>query len=277
MEIPPEVRRLIRQALAEDIGAGDATTAAIIPPDEKSEAALIAKAAFVVAGLPFAAEVFRALDKNVAFEPLVEDGARVSKSAVIARLAGRTASLLQGERVALNILQRLSGIATLTAKYVEKVEGLPVKVLDTRKTTPGMRFMEKYAVRMGGGTNHRMGLYDGILIKDNHIRAAGGISRAVKLARRAAKRGMEVEVEAGTLDEVREALEAGADIIMLDNMPVEEMRRAVRLVKRRAKLEASGNVSLKNIREIAETGVDYISVGALTHSAPASDISMRFK
>jgi nicotinate-nucleotide pyrophosphorylase (carboxylating) len=276
MEIPLQTRRLIRQALAEDIGEGDVTTSATIPPDSESRAELVAKASFVVAGLPFAAEVFRALDKGVRFEPLVEEGRKVSRSTVLARLSGRTASLLKGERVALNILQRLSGIATLSAKFAARVEGLRCRVLDTRKTTPGMRFMEKYAVRAGGCSNHRMGLYDGILIKDNHIRAAGGIKRAVGLARKAARRGMEVEVEAATLAEVGEALEAGADIIMLDNMTLEEMRRAVRVVKGRARLEASGNVTLRSVREIAETGVDYVSVGALTHSAPAADISMKF-
>jgi nicotinate-nucleotide pyrophosphorylase (carboxylating) len=276
MEIPLQTRRLIRQALAEDIGEGDVTTSATIPPDSESRAELVAKASFVVAGLPFAAEVFRALDRGVSFEPLVEEGRKVSRSTVLARLSGRTASLLKGERVALNILQRLSGIATLSAKFAARVEGLRCRVLDTRKTTPGMRFMEKYAVRAGGCSNHRMGLYDGILIKDNHIRAAGGIKRAVGLARKAARRGMEVEVEAATLAEVGEALEAGADIIMLDNMTLEEMRRAVRVVKGRARLEASGNVTLRSVREIAETGVDYVSVGALTHSAPAADISMKF-
>lgn len=277
MEIPLQVKRLIRQALSEDIGDGDITTRATIPQDHESEAELVAKGSFVVAGLPFVAEVFRAVDRTARFEPLVEEGSKVAKSSSIARLSGKTASLLQGERVALNILQRLSGIATLTGKFVEKTEGLACEVLDTRKTTPGMRFMEKYAVRMGGGTNHRMGLYDGMLVKDNHIRAAGGIRKAVKLAKKAARRGMKVEVEAETLEQVKEALEAGADIIMLDNMSPADMKRAVKLAKGKAKLEASGNVTLKNVREIAETGVDYISVGALTHSAPAADISMRFK
>jgi nicotinate-nucleotide pyrophosphorylase (carboxylating) len=276
MEMPLQTRRLIRQALTEDIGDGDVTTGATIPPDSESRAELVAKASFVVAGLPFAAEVFRALDRGVSFEPLVEEGRKVSKSAVLARLSGKTASLLRGERVALNILQRLSGIATLSAKFASRVEGLRCQVLDTRKTTPGMRFMEKYAVRAGGCSNHRMGLYDGILIKDNHIRAAGGIKKAVRLARRAARRGMKVEVEAAALDDVREALEAGADVIMLDNMTLEEMKRAVRMARGKAALEASGNVTLRNVRQIAETGVDYVSVGALTHSAPAADISMRF-
>lgn len=277
MEIPLQVRRLIRQALAEDIGDGDITTSAIIPPEHESEAEIIAKGAFVVAGLPFVAEVFRAVGKAVKFEPLVDDGAKVGKSTVIAQLSGKTTSMLQGERLALNILQRLSGIATLTGKYMEKTEGLACKVLDTRKTSPGMRFMEKYAVRMGGGANHRMGLYDGILIKDNHIRAAGDIKKAVKLAKKAARRGMKVEVEAGTLEDVKDALEAGADIIMLDNMSVAEMKKAVKAARGKALLEASGNVTLRNIRRIAGTGVDFVSVGALTHSAPAADISMKFK
>jgi nicotinate-nucleotide pyrophosphorylase (carboxylating) len=277
MEIPLEAKRLIRQALSEDTEGEDITTKAIIPADHTSEAELIAKASFVVAGLPFVAEVFRACSRLLKLEPLVEEGARVRKSDVIARVSGKTSSLLEGERVALNIFQRLCGIATLTSKFVEKVEGLPCKVMDTRKTSPGMRFMDKYAVKVGGGTNHRMGLYDGILVKDNHIRAAGGIAPAVKLAKKVKKRGRPVEVETTTLDEVREALEAGADIIMLDNMTVDEMKKAVKLAKGKAQLEASGNVTLKNIREIAETGVDFISVGALTHSAPAADISMKFR
>jgi nicotinate-nucleotide pyrophosphorylase (carboxylating) len=277
MEIPLEAKRLIRQALSEDTEGEDITTKAIIPADHTSEAELIAKGSFVVAGLPFVAEVFRACSRLLKLEPLVEEGARVRKSDVIARVSGKTSSLLEGERVALNIFQRLCGIATLTSKFVEKVEGLPCKVMDTRKTSPGMRFMDKYAVKVGGGTNHRMGLYDGILVKDNHIRAAGGIAPAVKLAKKVKKRGRPVEVETTTLDEVREALEAGADIIMLDNMTVDEMKKAVKLAKGKAQLEASGNVTLKNIREIAETGVDFISVGALTHSAPAADISMKFR
>jgi nicotinate-nucleotide pyrophosphorylase (carboxylating) len=277
MEIPLQAKRLIRQALAEDTGGGDITTKAIIPSDHMSEAEFVAKGSFVVAGLPFVAEVFSAVDGTVKFEPLVEEGAKVRKSDVIARLRGNTASLLEGERVALNIFQRLCGIATLTSRFVRKVEDIDCTILDTRKTSPGMRFMEKYAVRVGGGTNHRLGLYDGILVKDNHVRAAGGIGKAVKLAKKIKKRGRPVEVEATTIAEVKEALEAGADIIMLDNMPIKEMKKAVRFAKGKAKLEASGNVTLKNVREIAETGVDFISVGALTHSAPAADISLRFK
>ncbi len=276
MEMPLQTKRLIRQALAEDIGDLDITTAATISPESESRAELVAKGPFVVAGLPFAAEVFRAVDRSVKFEPLVEEGRKVARSTVLARVSGKTASLLQGERVALNILQRLCGIATLSAKFASKVRGLRCVVLDTRKTTPGMRFMEKYAVRAGGCLNHRMGLYDGILIKDNHIRAAGSIRKAVGLARKAAKRDMKVEVEAAALDQVREALEAGADVIMLDNMSVEEMKKAVRMARGKARLEASGNVTLRNVRQIAETGVDYVSVGALTHSAPAADISMKF-
>jgi len=277
MEIPLEAKRLIRQALSEDTGGEDITTKAVIPTDHMSEAELVAKGTFIVAGLPFVEEVFRACGRSLKFEPIVEDGAKVKRSDVLARVSGRTASLLEGERVALNIFQRLCGIATLTSKFVEKVEGLSCKVLDTRKTSPGMRFMDKYAVKVGGGTNHRMGLYDGILVKDNHIRAAGGIGPAVKLAKKVKKRGRPVEVETTTLDEVREAVEAGADIIMLDNMSVDEMKKAVKLAKGKAQIEASGNVTLKNIREIAETGVDFVSVGALTHSAPAADISMKFK
>ncbi len=276
MRIPADVRRFIVRALQEDLGAGDLTTDAIIPADEKCTAMLIAGGPFVVAGLPFAREVFRAHDRTVRFEPLVAEGTHVRKDALLARISGSTASLLKCERVALNILQRLSGVATMTARFVRKVEGTGARVLDTRKTTPCMRFMEKYAVRMGGGANHRMGLYDGILIKDNHLRAAGGVRRAVRLARKAGGE-LEVEVECESLGQVKEALSAGADIIMLDNMAAEDVRRAVRLARGRARLEASGGVTLSNIAELARTGVDYISVGALTHSAPAADISMEFE
>ncbi len=276
MGIPEEFKDFIRKAIEEDLGSGDLTTGVLVPREHTSEADLVAKGAFVVSGLPFAEEVFKIIDRGVKFTAFVEDGFTVRKSDVIARVSGKTASLLEGERVALNILQRLSGIATLTNKFVMKTKGLDCKVLDTRKTTPGMRKMEKYAVRTGGGDNHRMGLYDGMLIKDNHIRAVGGIKKAVRLAKRA-RTGLKIEIEAETLAEVKEALSAGVDIIMLDNMPLKAIKSAVRLVKGQARIEVSGNVTLRSIREIAETGVDYISVGALTHSAPAVDISMRFK
>jgi nicotinate-nucleotide pyrophosphorylase (carboxylating) len=274
MHIPPQVVDFIKQALAEDIGTGDITTRMLVPPGHTTAARFVAKGGFVVAGLPVAREVFRCVDATLEFTALAEEGDWVKKGAALAEVKGETRSILAGERVALNFLQRLSGIATLTSAFVAKIEGYGAKILDTRKTTPGMRFLEKYAVQAGGGQSHRMGLYDGILIKDNHIKAAGGIKRAVKLARRGSHL-MKIEVEAGSLDEVKEALQAGVDVVMLDNMKVEDMRRAVRLAKGKAILEASGNVTLRNVRDVAATGVDLISIGTLTHSAPAVDISMK--
>ncbi len=226
-----------------------------------------------VAGLHFAFEAFRLLEEDVTCEALVEEGQRVRKDTVLALIKGHTRTVLTAERTALNILQRTTGIATLTRKFVDEVEGLSVRVLDTRKTTPMLRAIEKYAVRKGGGRNHRFGLYDGILIKDNHILAAGGITNAVKRAR-GAHPFMKIEVETGNVDEVLEAIAAGASIVMLDNMSLEEMREAVKKVDRRAEMEASGGVNLDTARAIAKTGVHYISVGALTHSAPATDISL---
>jgi nicotinate-nucleotide pyrophosphorylase (carboxylating) len=272
-DIPHAVRKFIREALKEDIGKGDITTELVVPKKNRSTAVLTAKSGFVLAGLPFAEEVFRSVEKSIAFEPFSEEGGRVRKSTVLARITGRTRTLLSCERVALNILQRLSGIATGTSMVVRKVQGTGVTILDTRKTTPGMRWLEKYAVRTGGGANHRFGLYDAVLIKDNHIEAAGGIREAVALSKKG--RQMKVEVEAENLKDVRDALEAGADTIMLDNMPLESIREAVKITDRKAALEVSGNVSLDNVRELAETGVDFISVGALTHSAAAADISMK--
>ena len=270
------ISTLIYEALKEDVGTGDITSVATIPPDSTSEAALIAKAPLVVAGLPFVEETFKQVDPSIEFSAVACDGELVLSRGIIARVSGLTRGLLMGERVALNILQHLSGIATLTSMFVGEVAGTDARILDTRKTTPQMREMEKYAVRMGGGVNHRMGLYDGILIKDNHIVGAGGITRAVRKAQAMRPEGMMIEVECETLDQVAEALEAGADIIMLDNMTIDMMREAVGVIGQRAKTEASGNVSLDNVREIALTGVDFISVGSLTHSAPAADISMRF-
>lgn len=274
MSIPESVTHFIRSALDEDIGKGDVTTKLLIPRTMQSTGVLIAKEGFVIAGLTFAKKVFHAVDASIAFNAFVEEGEKVRKSSVIAELRGMTRSLLVAERTALNILQRLSGIATQTSRFVSKLRGLDVKVLDTRKTMPGMRYMEKHAVLMGGGQNHRMGLYDGILIKDNHIQAAGSIAAAVAMAK-GKQHLLKIEVEAENLNDVKEALKAGADIIMLDNMPVDEMKKAVKAVRGRALLEASGNITLQNIREVAETGVDFISVGALTHSAPSADISMK--
>ncbi len=274
MEIPPSVINIIYNALEEDIGQGDVTTNLLIPEDRKSKAYCIAKENFVLAGLPFVREVFRILDPSILFKTLYNDGSKVKKGNIIAEISGKTCVILKGERVSLNIVQRLSGIATLTNRYVEKTKGLKAKIVDTRKTTPCHRFMEKYAVKVGGGYNHRFGLFDGILIKDNHIKTLGSIKKAV----REAKKGhhlFKIEVEVKNLKELKEAIESGADIIMLDNMSVRDMKEAVKIAKGRVMLEASGNISLENVREVAETGVDLISVGALTHSAPAVDISLK--
>ena len=271
------MQKLIERALAEDIGPGDVTSNAVVPADAEADAAMLAKQDLVVAGLETAFAVFRHIDPSVRFMSLSKDGDRLTAGTVLARITGKTRTLLAGERVALNLLQHLSGIATLTARYIDKVTGLKTAILDTRKTIPGLRGLEKYAVRVGGGRNHRFGLYDGVLIKDNHIKAGGGILRTVENARKGAHHLLNVEVETKTLDEVREALAAGADVIMLDNMTVDMMRDAVKLIAGRALTEASGNVTLDTVRLIAETGVDFISAGSLTHSAPAADISMKIK
>lgn len=266
----------IKAALSEDLGHGDITSSLIIGV-EKASANIIAKEAFILAGMPYVRDVFDAIGGDTRIDIFFADGAHVRKGDIIARLSGSAKSLLAGERVALNILQRLSGIATATGAFVEKVKGLPVKIVDTRKTTPGMRLLEKYAVTVGGGANHRFGLYDGILIKDNHIKIAGGVKRAVDLVKRA-HHLLKIEVEVKDIIELKEALDAGADVIMLDNMSVEDMQRAVKIARslnNKVLLEASGNVNIRNVRGIAETGVDIISVGALTHSARAVDISMK--
>ena len=266
------------KALSEDIGHCDVTTSAVIPLGHKSKAVLIAKEDFILAGISFAGRVFSLADAGIKFKADKKDGSRVKKGTVIARVSGSTPGLLKAERTALNLLQRLSGIATLTHKFVECVKGLRVKITDTRKTAPNLRFFEKHAVRAGGGHNHRFGLFDGVLIKDNHIAAAGGIAKAVRLARSNTHHIMKIEVEAKNIKEVKQALSAGADIIMLDNMPVKEMKNAVKVIRLqnpRILIEASGSVTLQNVRPIAETGVDMISAGAITHSAPAVDISMK--
>jgi len=277
MPVDGRVREFIRLALEEDIGRGDVTTALTVDSSRVAVAELVAKQAFVLAGLPVAREVFHAVDSLLDFDASFPEGASVRKGQTVATITGRAASILTAERVALNILQRLSGVATLTSRYVGVLKGKKAKVLDTRKTTPCMRQLEKYAVMVGGGHNHRSGLDDGILIKDNHMEAAGGIARAVELARRGGQPFLKIEVECATEDHVREALDAGAHIIMLDNMAPELMKKCVRLINGRAVAEASGNVTLKNIKQVADTGVDFISVGALTHSAPAVDISLRLK
>lgn len=269
-----ELGRKIEEWLHEDIGFGDVTTMSTIPENEQGIGILYAKEEGVVAGLPIAQQVFETVDPELSFQAKVEEGARVEIGDQIAEVSGSVRSILSGERLALNLLQRLSGIATKTSEYAEAVAGTKARVVDTRKTTPGMRFLEKYAVRVGGGYNHRFALYDAVMIKDNHIKGAGGIAQAVAAARASIPHTMTVEVEAESLDQVREALEAGADIIMLDNMSNEQMTEAVQLIDGRAVVEASGGVNLETIGAIAKTGVDVISVGALTHSVKAFDISL---
>jgi nicotinate-nucleotide pyrophosphorylase (carboxylating) len=266
--------RIIELALAEDIHTGDITTESVVTSSCKGRARIIAKEPMVVAGLHVARQVFLTVDPSLKFTPLAQEGEQVAVGALMAELEGAAASLLTGERVALNFLQRLCGIATVTSHYVEAVKGTGARIVDTRKTTPGLRMLEKYAVRVGGGTNHRTGLYDGVLIKENHIAAAGGITEAVRRARQRIPHTIKVEVETETLDEVREAVSVGADIIMLDNMGISAMAEAVALIGGRALVEASGGMRLEQVRSVAETGVDIISVGALTHSARAMDISL---
>ncbi|ALC17151.1 nicotinate-nucleotide pyrophosphorylase [carboxylating] [Desulfuromonas soudanensis] len=272
-----EIDRIISNALHEDIGLGDITTLATVEPGTSARAELVAKEDFVLSGLDVARRVFFTLDAAVAFEKLTEDARPVRRGEVLAWLKGDAAKLLQGERVALNLLQRMSGIATLTSRFVEAVAGTGAIVVDTRKTTPGLRVLEKYSVRMGGGRNHRTSLYDGVLIKENHIAAAGGIATAVDRARRRAPHTLKIEIETENLQQVEEALTAGADIILLDNMNLDTLREAVLFIDGRALTEASGGVNLETVRPIAETGVNFISVGALTHSFRAVDISMLFQ
>jgi nicotinate-nucleotide pyrophosphorylase (carboxylating) len=268
------VDRIIEYALREDLGDGDITTNSLATEKEDSRAVIRAKAKGVIAGLPIAKRVFQKLDPTVVCVDNISDGEDIKPGDVLSEINGGTRALLSGERLALNILQRLSGIATLTSKYVKAIEGLSVKVLDTRKTAPGLRILDKYAVSVGGGYNHRFGLFDGVLIKDNHIKIAGGIADAVTTIRKKYRQKYKIEVETSDLEQVKEALIAGADIIMLDNMTPAEMRKAVRLIDRNALVEASGGITLRNVREVAETGVNFISVGALTHSAPALDIGL---
>ena len=275
--VSPQIKKIIQSALAEDIGTGDITTQATVSPESKGRAQAIAKDDFVVAGIDVFEKTFKCLDKNIKVTKLIKDGSRASSGDVIAEVAGSLSNILQAERVALNLLQRMCGIATLTSKYVEAVHGIKVKILDTRKTMPGLRVLDKMAVRLGGGTNHRIGLYDGVLIKDNHIEAAGGIAAAVAAQRKHLKRRLKIEVETKNLEEVKEALACGVDIIMLDNMTNNAMKKAVDFIAGRALTEASGNVNLKRVREIAATGVDFISVGELTHSVRAADISLQVK
>jgi len=271
------ILKIIKNALAEDIGTGDITTQATVCGKKKGRALAIAKDDFVVAGVDVFTETFKCLDKNIKVKKIINDGSRVKKDALIAEVSGSLSGILKAERVSLNLFQRMSGIATLTAKYVEAVRGFKAVILDTRKTVPNLRILDKMAVRIGGGTNHRIGLYDGVLIKDNHIEAAGGITAAVNAQRKHLPRKMKIEVETKNLMEVKEALRCGVDIIMLDNMSVPVMKKAVDWVAGGALIEVSGNVSLQNVAQIAAIGVDYISVGELTHSVRAADISLKIK
>ncbi|MBI4459132.1 MAG: carboxylating nicotinate-nucleotide diphosphorylase [Acidobacteria bacterium] len=269
-----QVSLIVERALEEDIGVGDLTTDALFPESMSGEAEIIAKQEGILAGLPMAEMTLRKLDEGLLWEAKKPEGAAVSPGEIVAELQGNLRAILRGERVALNFLQRMSGIATRTRQFVEAVKGYPAKILDTRKTAPGLRILDKYAVRMGGGVNHRLGLYDGVLVKDNHLRAAGSIGEAVRRLRQRLPPGERIEIEVCTLREVEEALRTGAEILLLDNMSVAEIERAVELIHQRALVEVSGGVNLDNVRQIAATGVDYISIGALTHSAPALDFSL---
>lgn len=267
------IDQLVQMALDEDLGSGDITSNGTVPPGMLCRGRIIAKSASVIAGLFMVERVYAAVDSNVTVEKLVAEGARVARGTVVCQLEGPCRALLGGERVALNFLQRMCGIATLTARFVRAVRGTGASIMDTRKTTPGLRMLEKYAVRVGGGRNHRMGLYDAILVKENHIVAAGSVDEAIRrLRKEAPDRVLEVEVR--SIEELVLAVEYGADIVLLDNMSVTEVEKAVKLVRGRVELEVSGGVTLKSVRQLALTGVSRISVGALTHSAPAADLSM---
>lgn len=278
-ELQRAVAEVVRRALEEDLGPGDVTSTWTLPPSHRARGVFLAKQEGVIAGLLVAREVFRQVDPTIALTLRKEDGAKVAPGDVVAEVEGPAIPILSGERTALNFLQRMSGIATATRRYVEAVAGTNATILDTRKTAPGLRALDKWAVRLGGGQNHRQGLYDMVLIKDNHIAAAGGITPAVERVRARNRAGLPVEVEVKTLEELDEALALTppVDRIMLDNMSLEEMREAVRRTAGRVPLEASGGVNLQTVRAIAETGVDYISVGALTHSVRALDISLELE
>ena len=269
--------KLIMNALSEDVGTGDITTESTIPETARAHGLYKAKESGVLCGIGVAARVLELIDRDIEFTPLKRDGDRIEKGEIIAEVRGKATNVLTGERVGLNLMQRMSGIATRTAEAVAQVEGTGAKICDTRKTTPGLRVVEKYAVKVGGGTNHRFNLADGILIKDNHIVAAGSITNAVRAARANAPHTLKIEVEVETFDELNEALDAGADIIMLDNMSCEDMKKAVGIVNGRAVTEASGNMGDRNLKEVADCGVDLISIGALTHSVRSLDISLKFR
>ena len=275
LTLPDDIAETVRRALAEDVGAGD-LTADLIPANIRAQAQVITREEAVLCGQAWFEEVFRSLDKRVRVEWLARDGERVRANQILCTLEGPARALLTGERTALNFLQTLSGTATVTRRYVDAVQGTRAQILDTRKTLPGLRGAQKYAVRCGGGQNHRMGLYDAILIKENHIAAAGSVSAAVRAARAAAPGGTTVEVEVENLEQLKEALAAGTDRLLLDNFSLKRLREAVHETAGRAKLEASGGITLENLRTIAETGVDYISIGALTKHVRAVDLSLRF-
>ena len=281
LQITSSVKAIVERALEEDLGQGDITTDSLIPADIRGMASMVAKTTGVVAGVEVALEVFRQTDPSVATRVLLADGSSVSPGDVVAELEGSIAGILKGERVALNFVQRLSGIASATSTYVEAVQGTKAHIIDTRKTVPGLRQLEKYAVRVGGGHNHRYNLADGILIKDNHIATLRaqelGLVEIVNRARDNSPHTLRVEIEVESIEEAREALEARADVIMLDNMSTEEMRQVVSMTGGRCLLEASGGINLDTVRAVAETGVDLISVGALTHSVKAMDISLDMK
>jgi nicotinate-nucleotide pyrophosphorylase (carboxylating) len=276
-----QIEEIIDRALAEDLIKGDVTTEALIAGDRRGTGFIVAKKEGILAGINVAKQVFHRVDPELEVELLLEDGAGVKPGSKVANVSGRVAGILAAERVALNFLQRLSGIASETNRYVEAVKGLPVRIMDTRKTTPGLRVLEKYAVKVGGGENHRMSLGDGILIKDNHLAALRSqglnVKQIVAKARQNSPQRLPVEVEVGTVSEALEAVEAGADIVMLDNMNLENMRKAVKSIHGRALVEASGGITLDNVRSVAETGVDFISIGALTHSVRALDISLELE
>lgn len=272
-----QIDKVVLNALEEDMPYGDITTDSLIPEDRMVEAKFLAKADGVICGMPVAERVFKLIDARTTLEILKNDGQAVQKGEILAILRGPAAAVLKGERTALNLLQRLSGIATRTHCFAELVKDYPVSVADTRKTTPGLRYLEKYAVRCGGGRNHRYSLSDAVMLKDNHIAAGGGILSAVRTVRASIPHTVKIEVEVENMDMVREALESGADIIMLDNMDIAAMAEAVRVIGGRALVEASGDVTEERIRAIAETGVDIISIGCITHSVKALDISLRFK
>ena len=273
----PQVEQIITLALNEDIGTGDITTLSTIPADKTALGRFVAKEDMIICGIDLAAHIFARVDPSIELKANFKDGDAVKKGDVIATVSGNAQNVLTGERTALNFMQRLTGIATRTHASVAEVAGTNAKITDTRKTTPGLRVLEKYAVRVGGGTNHRFNLADGVLIKDNHIAVSGGIQNAVKNARAVIPHTLKIEVEVETKEQLAEALDAGADIIMLDNMSYDLMRECVGLVAGRALVEASGNMGEKNLREVAETGVDIISIGALTHTVKAADISLKFQ